>query len=131
MAHGCRQIWGDAAGRLEQALATPESGGRGGARRLASEACYRALCAARAGLCDALDALCVPPPPWAGGGDEPAALRAASLALAGGLVADRADPSGQHDPTGRGWLATGDADPEAVARARRLLVALERALSSP
>lgn len=115
--------------RLERALATPEAGGAGGAPLLASQAAYRALSAARADLCNALDALCVPPPPWMGGGDEPADLRAASLALAGGLAADRADPPAQHDPNGRGWLATGDADPEAVARARRLLVALERAFS--
>jgi len=131
VAHACRQIWGGAAGRLARALADPAAGGRGAARRMASEAAYRALAAARADLCDALDTVCSPPPPWSGGGGEPADLRGAALALAGGLAADRADAAGRHDPVGRGWLATGDADPEAVAAARRLLVVVERALSGP
>jgi hypothetical protein len=99
------------------------------ARTLASEAAYRALAAARRDLGDALDADCVPPAPWRGGGTEPPDLRGAALALSGGLAADRADSSGRHDALGRGWLATGDADPEAVAEARRLLVLLDRAFS--
>ena len=131
MAHACRRIWGNAAERLARALDDTAAGGPGDARRLASEAAYRALAAARADLCDALDAVCAPPAPWRGGGGEPADLRGAALALAGGLAADRGDAAGRHDPVGRGWLATGDADAAAVAVARRLLVAVERAFSGP
>jgi len=131
LAHGCRQFWNGAGERLAAALGDPDAGGAGGARTLASEVAYRALCAARADLCDALDALCLPPAPWRGGGGEPRDLRSAALALSGGLAADRADAAGRHDPTGRGWLATGSSDPDAVAAARRLLVAIERAFSAP
>jgi hypothetical protein len=131
LAHGCSQFWGGAARRLTTALGDPACGGSGGARTLASEVTYRALCAARADLCDALDALCVPPAPWRGGAGEPADLRGAALALCGGLAADRADPPAGHDAIGRGWLATGAAVAADVAAARRLLVAIERAFSAP
>ena len=129
MPHDCTKLWGHAAERLVRALADPAVAGVGGARGLASEAAYRALAVARADVCDALDALCVPPASWRGGGGEPADLRSAALALAGGLAADRADPPGRHDPVGRGWLATGVAHPAAVATVRRLLVSLDRVFS--
>ena len=131
MAHACSDIWGRAAERLEAALGDPASGGAGAAPTLASEAAYAALCAARGDLCEALGVDCPPPPPWRGGGAEPADLRSAALSLSGALATDRADPPGQHDATGGGWLATGDANAAAVAVGRRLLMVLERAFTAP
>jgi len=131
LAHGCRNIWGDAADRLQSALEEDTLLPTGAAPTLASEAAYRALCAARADLSHALGLMCPPPPPWRGSGAEPDDLREAALALCGGLAADRADPSGQHDPTGSAWLATGLGDPDAVATARRLLMSVEVAFTLP
>ena len=131
MAHACREFWGRAADRLDAALADGAGWPAGGAACLGSEAAYAALCAAYRDLCHALGVDCPPPRPWRGGGGEPADLRAAALALCGALAADRADPPGQHDPTGAAWLASGAGDADAVARGRRLLMTLEKAVSSP
>jgi hypothetical protein len=147
LAHGCWDIWGGAANRLARALADHSALRAGGAPTLASEAAYLALCAAVADVSDALGVTCPPPPPWRGGGAEPADLggdlrgyvrsdvrsdlRSAALALCGALATDRADPAGQHDPLGSAWLATGTSDAAAVAEGRRLLMSLERAFTGP
>jgi len=125
--HGCRAIWGGGAERLDRALSDSAAPPAGAAARLASEAAYDALCAARADLSDALGVACPPPPPWQGRGGEPDDLRSAALALCGGLAADRADPPGQHDPMGSAWLATGNSDPDAITLARHLAARLDRA----
>ena len=129
MPHRCLDIWGGAADRLERALADRTA--FRAAPALASEAGYRALCAALVDLSAALGVTCPPPPPWRGGGGEPPDLRGAALALCGGLATDRADPAGQHDPAGGAWLATGAGDAATVAAGRRLLMSLEGAFTRP